>query len=512
MPLLPSRAPDVPLAPIGRPEALLERAKEAHQAGRRDEAIRLFRRILAIDPMNAVAAGLLGMVLVEAKQLLPAIAQFEQSLMLNPKQPDIWLCRGMALADTGRLPDALASFERALSLRHDYDLAQVNRAATLYRLGRFQESLVLSEALAKRLPHLYGLGNGYAMTLQWCGTPEATLNEYNRTIALVPDDPTGHVNKAMFLIYTGDLAAGFREYEWRWRDPATPIPEFARTTPHWLGEGDIAGKTVLFYEEQGFGDTLQFCRYVVPAARAGARVILRVQRTLAELLAAVPGISRIVTDDEDLPEHDLRCPMLSLPVAFGTTIETIPAEVPYLRADPSRVAVWRDRLSSIPGPRVGLVWAGSWRFGKAEDMAMNARRSMPLTALAPLVPAARCSFVSLQLGPAAEEVRSPPAGMILHDHTGELVTFADTAALIENLDLVISVDTAVAHLAGAMGKPVWLMNRFDSCWRWLRDRDDSPWYPTMRQFRQSTPGNWIDVVDRVAAALRDFVSATVGEG
>jgi hypothetical protein len=221
----------------------------------------------------------------------------------------------------------------------------------------------------------------------------------------------------------------------------------------------------------------------------------------------MPSVSQVVTGDDELPDHDLRCPMVSLPLAFGTTLETIPAEVPYLRADASLTATWRDRLAGLSGLRVGLVWAGSSRIGTAELMATDYRRSLPLTALAPLASVAGCCFVTLQLGPPAEQAKSPPAGMILHDFTSSLNTFADTAGLIENLDLVISADTAVAHLAGAMGKPVWLMNRFDTCWRWFRDRDDSPWYPTMRLFRQTTSGNWDDVARRVAAALRDSAAA-----
>jgi hypothetical protein len=199
--------------------------------------------------------------------------------------------------------------------------------------------------------------------------------------------------------------------------------------------------------------------------------------------------------------------MVSLPLAFDTTLETVPAEIPYLSADPADVAVWRNRLRAVPGLRVGVVWAGNSRFGSAELMATDQRRSMPLHTLAPLASVAGCSFVSLQAGPPAGQATSPPAGMILYDHTDLLGDFADTAALIETLDLVISVDTSVAHLAGAMGKPVWLLNRFDSCWRWLPHRDDSPWYPTMRLFHQTTPGNWDNVARRVVAALREFLAA-----
>jgi hypothetical protein len=219
------------------------------------------------------------------------------------------------------------------------------------------------------------------------------------------------------------------------------------------------------------------------------------------------GVSRVIADRDQLPEHDVRCPMMSLPLAFGTTLETIPANIPYLRADSSLATTWRCRLAATSGLRVGLVWAGSARFGDAELMATDQRRSLPLADLAPIASIEGCSFVSLQLGPPAGQAKSPPAAMKLHDYTDEIHDFMDTAALIQSLDLVIGVDTSVVHLAGAMGKPVWLLNRFDTCWRWLLDRDDSPWYPTMRIFRQPRPGDWASVVRSVTDALRKFVTA-----
>jgi Flp pilus assembly protein TadD len=507
MPKLPTSAPTAPLSQVGRPDVLLERATQAYRAGQREEAIQLFRRVLTIDSMNAQAAGYLGMALAESKRPYLAVRQFENALRIDPAQPLIWLFRGICLADIGGLLDALACFDRVIAMQPENDDAQVNRAATLYRLGRFTEARTIAAALAARMPDDPGLASGHALTLQWCGEPDAAMQEYDRAITLDPNHATFHTNRGMLKMYLGDLPGGCREYEWRWRQAGEATSGRKHSRPLWSGETDISGKTVLFYYEQGFGDTLQFCRYAVLAARAGARVILEVQEGLAELLTTMPSVSQVVTGDDELPDHDLRCPMVSLPLAFGTTLETIPAEVPYLRADASLTATWRDRLAGLSGLRVGLVWAGSSRIGTAELMATDYRRSLPLTALAPLASVAGCCFVTLQLGPPAEQAKSPPAGMILHDFTSSLNTFADTAGLIENLDLVISADTAVAHLAGAMGKPVWLMNRFDTCWRWFRDRDDSPWYPTMRLFRQTTSGNWDDVARRVAAALRDSAAA-----
>jgi hypothetical protein len=244
------------------------------------------------------------------------------------------------------------------------------------------------------------------------------------------------------------------------------------------------------------------------AARAGAQVILEVESTLVRLISSLQGVTRVIAEDDPVPDHDLRCPIMSLPLAFGTTIETIPAGVPYLHADPADAAMWRGRLQDIKGKKVGLVWSGASRIGLgAGIVAADRRRSIALDRLAPVSSVPGCTFFSLQLGAAAEQSKQTRPGMALRDHTGELSDFADTAALVENLDLVISVDTSTAHLAGAMGKPVWLLNRFDTCWRWFLEREDSPWYPTMRIFRQKQPGDWDPVIRSVASALREFVSA-----
>ena len=273
----------------------------------------------------------------------------------------------------------------------------------------------------------------------------------------------------------------------------------------WLGETSIAGKTILLHTEQGFGDVFQFCRYATLAADAGARVIFEVEPDLLALMATLPGVARVVSDREALPDHDVRCPVISLPLAFGTTLETIPANVPYLRADPARVSDWRARLSDVRGRRVGLVWHSGSRIGDAELVALEFRKSVPFDLLAPLAAITGCEFVSIQVGPASVQAASPPAGMILHDVSDALNDFGDTAALMENLDLVISVCTSTAHLAGALGRPIWLLNRFDTDWRWFLDRTDSPWYPTMRIFRQPEPNDWTSVMDAVADALREFV-------
>jgi hypothetical protein len=218
-------------------------------------------------------------------------------------------------------------------------------------------------------------------------------------------------------------------------------------------------------------------------------------------MTSLAGVERVIARGEPLPDFDLHCPLLSLPLAIGASLEAIPAAVPYLAADPAEAARWREHLAGLPSVKVGLVWAGEPKTGYPELAAVDRRRSMSLATMAPLAEVSGVSFISLQKGAAGDQAAEPPAGMALADFTAALDDFADTSALVANLDLVISVDTSVAHLAGAMGKPVWLLNRFDTCWRWLQDREDSPWYRTLRQFRQTTPGDWSGVMARARAAL-----------
>jgi hypothetical protein len=295
----------------------------------------------------------------------------------------------------------------------------------------------------------------------------------------------------MALLAQVDWPAGWQEYDWRWKTPDLSKAWRGFPQKQWLGE-PAEGRTLLIHAEQGFGDTLQFCRYTPLAAARGLRVILEVPGPLVRLLRCLPGVDRVVERGEALPDFDLHCPMLSLPLAFGTTLSSLPGAVPYLHADPELTAAWRARLAAvdIQGPRVGLVWAGN--PGKVAD----ARRSLPADRLAPLF-VDGAHFVSLQKnGPAT------PADLPLTNFMGEVADFADTAALVANLDLVISVDTAVAHLAGALGKLVWVLDRFDPCWRWLAGRRDSPWYPTLRLYRQPTPGDWAPVLAEVLRDLR----------
>jgi hypothetical protein len=273
----------------------------------------------------------------------------------------------------------------------------------------------------------------------------------------------------------------------------------------WLGRECLIGKTIVLHGEQGLGDTLQFCRYVKRVADLGASVLLEVPSQLASLLKNLEGVSRLLVRGEPLPAFDYHCPLISLPLAFGTSLSTIPAQVPYIVADPVKTRFWSEKLGPWIQLRVGLVWSGGFRPDQPERGPVDKRRNMPLSTLAPLRNAG-ITFYSLQKGqPAESELAQLRAagwpGPELVDFTALLHDFSDTAALVENLDLVISVDTSTAHLAGALAKPVWIMNRFDSCWRWLLNRTDSPWYPTARLYRQQRPEDWAEVVERIRLDL-----------
>jgi hypothetical protein len=321
-------------------------------------------------------------------------------------------------------------------------------------------------------------------------------------VELKPDFADAQANQSMCFLLAGDYERGWRQYEWRWKvEPLMSVKrDFAQ--PLWLGDAELNGRTLLVHAEQGLGDTLQFCRYVPLLAAAGAKVVLQVPRPLQSLLSTVAQSATVIALGEPLPEFDFHCPVMSLPLAFDTRLETIPTRIPYLYADESKARAWRDALGPRTRSRVGLVWAGNPRKDQLRGNHLDRMRSLRFEQLEPLLGISAVDFYSLQLGAdAIAQLRAHALCARVIDRTEALKDFSDTAALMENLDLVISVDTSVVHLAGALGKPFWLLNRFNTCWRWLLDREDSPWYPTARIFRQPAFGDWDSVLAETASAL-----------
>jgi hypothetical protein len=316
--------------------------------------------------------------------------------------------------------------------------------------------------------------------------------------------PEAWLGRATTRLAAGDFARGWRDYAVRWRLKATPMPPYPM--PLWTGEKP-GGRTILLHAEQGLGDTLQFVRFAPMVTALGARVVLRVQPPLLRLLQGLPGVELVITDGQARPAIDLHCPLMNLAEIFVPDESALAPAEPYLRADPALVAAHPVQGAS-GALRVGLVWAGGARPGLPHVQVMDRRRSLPLTAFGPLAPLCQAGLIrlyALQLGAPAAALADAPAGLDIVDMSGAITDFADTAAIVAQLDLVISVDTSCVHLAGGMGKKVWLLTRFDACWRWMRERNDSPWYPTLRIFRQAVPNAWEGVIADVVEELRKIV-------
>ena len=473
-------------------------AEVLFQRGDADAAFRSWSRVIELDPRHADALSWVGCVHLEAGRIDNAIARFQQAIAANPRHYHAHDNLGIALRKRGELDEAIQWHRRAIALNPDLPEAHDHLGSTLAEMDRIEEAIA-SHRQAVTLKPAYAAGHSnlataYVLALRL----DDAIASFHRALEVEPANPSVHWNYSNALLLAGRFDEGWKEYEWRWQAPELKKSKPAYAGPEWRGE-DLTGKTLLLYGEQGFGDVLQFVRYAAMARERGANVLLVPQPELARLLATVPGVSRVIVAGDPLPAYDFHVSLLSLPFLFRTRLESIPRSVPYLSADKARVQSWRARLENSRALKAGLIWGGrkSLRFDRL--------RSCALSDFAPLARVEGVDFYSLQTGEQAVQAGSPPSGMSLTDWTGELADFADTAALMENLDLVISVDTAGAHLAGALGKPTWLLNRYQTEWRWLLDREDSPWYPTMRIFRQPKPGGWKAVMEQVAGELKKQV-------
>ncbi|EDZ99402.1 TPR repeat-containing protein [Burkholderia sp. H160] len=517
----------------------------ALQTGRLQEGAELLKKTLALNPKQPAVHSNLAYALNALQRHDEALACAERALAMQPKFADALNNRGNALAALNRLPDALASYERALSLAPEFAAAWNNRACVLRDLGRHADALdscdnalVLQpnypDAWSNRgnvlgdlnqpheaqrcyqralelAPAFVDAWNNLGLAQVDLNQREQALSSYERALALNPASAEAHWNQALCLLQMGRFDTGWREYEWRWERSRIKAGKRAFGEPRWLGDFPLDGKTILLHAEQGLGDTLQFCRYASLVAGLGAKVVLEVPGALLRLLSTLEGVDRLIEAGQPLPPFDCHCPLLSLPLAFSTNEASIPAATPYLFAQPAAVSEWRERIerdanthangSAIRPLKVGLVWAGENRAHVAELRKIDARRSLAFEQLAPLLDVPNVCFFSVQKGAAAPQLAESAHRERVADYTDLLHDFADTAALIASLDLVISVDTSTAHLAGALDKPVWILNRFDTCWRWLLERSDTPWYPSARLFRQPALGDWDSVIGTVRDAL-----------
>jgi tetratricopeptide (TPR) repeat protein len=479
---------------------------------RHDEALACAERALVMQPKFADALNNRGNALAALNRPLDALASYERALSLAPELAAAWNNRACVLRDLGRYADALDSCDRALALQPNYPDAWSNRGNVLGDLNQPHEAQRCYQRALELAPGFVDAWNNLGLAQIDLNQREAALSSYERALALNPASVEAHWNQSLCLLQMGRFDTGWREYEWRWQRSRIKAGKRAFAQPLWLGDFPLDGKTILLHAEQGLGDTLQFCRYATLVARLGAKVVLEAPGALLRLLSTLDGVDQLVETGQPLPPFDCHCPLLSLPLAFGTNEASIPAVTPYLFAQPAAVSEWRERIEHDHGThfstsralKVGLVWAGENRAQVAELRKIDARRSLAFEQFAPLFDLPNVRFFSAQKGAAAPQLADSAHRERVADYTDLVHDFADTAALVASLDLVISVDTSSAHLAGALDKPVWILNRFDTCWRWLLERSDTPWYPSARLFRQPALGDWDSVIDAVRDALAEL--------
>jgi tetratricopeptide (TPR) repeat protein len=502
---------------------LIASATELHNRGQFAETMRLCRQILAIDRDNPEARLLLGSVASNMGDVAAARGHLERAISSRPQDPRPWviisqnflrtadyepalgaseraieiapnfppahLTLGHALASQRKFDLAESAFRRALEINPAYFDAEANLGSCLFYLGRLDEALASHQrALAMSPEHPLALKN-LAATLRALGRFDDALESYRRATSAAPLFAEAHRDEALLLLLLGRFDEGWSKYEWRWR--ASTLGAKPIDGKRWDGR-PLAGRTILLFAEQGIGDALQMLRYVPLVAAKDGRVLLRMPPSLLRLAGAALDGAVLVSQDADPPPFDCQAPLMSLPGLFATATSSIPAAVPYIRPPKDSREQWRRRLAG-DGRRVGIVWAGN------PDHENDHNRSIAFAHLRPLLGNKAVQFYSLQVGPSSADLSQTETGII--DLSSRLEDFGETAAAIDALDLVITVDTAVAHLAGALGKPVWLLLPYVPDWRWLLERDDSPWYPTMRLFRQSRRGDWDEVIARVAQEL-----------
>ncbi len=436
-----------------------------------DEAINYYQRALYLNPTLADAYNNIGIILQEKEQLDEAMSYFFKALQLNPNLPDAYNNIGTILQEKEQLDEAMSYFQKTIQLDSNFYKAYHNLGVNFMKMNQIDEA----------------------------------LNLMNKALHLNPNDANIHFALGMAFLLKGDFNDGWKEYEWRWKAKDFRKRGCFRKPDSFsqpiLNNLDIGGKTVLVYAEQGLGDEIQFMRYIPLLAEVGANIVIECHKELSGLLHSVEGVKHLIIQGEQLPEFDLQCPLLNLPLIFNTTLENIPNKVPYLSVNPHLIQQWKYKIQiDSSNFKVGLVWQGNPKHKNDRN------RSIPFNLFSAFAQLPNITFYSLQKGKGSEQSKNTPIGMKFLDLTEEINDLSDTGALIENLDLIISVDTSIVHLAGALGKPVWTLLPFAPDWRWMLNRQDSPWYPTMRLFRQPSPGDWDSVMKMVIEELQKFIS------
>jgi len=458
------------------------------------EAADSYDRCLALRPDHAEAFCDRGNALLELKKIEEAISSYEQAIAIRPNFADALNNCGVALRDAKRFSDAVARYDQAIALRPEYAEAYSNRGVALKDLLQLNEAVASYDRAIAIKPNYAEAYSNKGNTLMEMAKFEAALASYDQAISIKPDYAEAYWNKSLILLLQGDYKAGWEHYEWRWANETISLKPRAFDQALWRGQEDLHGKVILLHAEQGLGDSIQFCRYASLLRGYGAKVLIEVHQPLVALLRGLDGVSDVIEAGFPLPTFDYHCPMLSLPIAFKTDLSNIPSTIPYLSSSAEKREYFSKKLGDKKALRVGLVWSGSTVHTN------DSNRSLKLADLIDMLPP-NCEYISLQ-----KEVRAVDGDVLekssIKSFSADLTNFTDTAALCDLMDVVISVDTSVAHLAGALGKPTWVLLPHIPDWRWLLNREDSPWYPTMRLYRQGESKSWMPVLEKLAKNIK----------
>jgi tetratricopeptide (TPR) repeat protein len=488
------------------PDALVNSGVALQKSGQLNQALQRYQAALQIKPDWVDALLNMGVTLTKLNHFEQALTCYEKALLHSPDAPDLWSNKGITLSKLRKYDEAIASFDRAIAINPNYAEAWSNKGNSLHSASQFSEAIQCFDRAIAINPNYAEAWSNKGVSLSFLKQFDKAIECYLQAIELDKTYVDSCWNLAISQLTTGEFFEGWKNYEYRWQI-SNPIPRQFTNIPQLNSLEQLIGKNILIWFEQGLGDTIQFCRYIPLLKKYAASICFVVQPPLVEVLESLKSYCDIYTY-KDLPpaQFDLQCPLLSLPRFFVNSAEAIPSAVPYLKSDPIKSAIWKSRMTNSDALKVGLVWNGGFRADQPEVWSINERRNIPFKIIANLRHTSGVDFYSLQKGDPAESELLSEKNQFWPDtnffnYVSELHNFSDTAALIDNLDLVISVDTSSAHLAGAMGKPVWILNRFDACWRWQLNRKDTPWYQTAQLFHQKEAGDWESVIEEVHAEL-----------
>jgi len=480
-------------------DAYFNRGNTLMELKRFDEALSSYDQAILINPDYGDAFYNRGNTFMELKRFDEAIVSYDQAIAINPNHTEIFYNRGNTLMELKRFDEAIVSYDQAIAINPNHTETYNNRGNTLKALRRFDEALISYDQAISINPDYPEAYNNRSNTLKELKQFDKALFNYNKAISIDPDYADAYFNKSTLLILRGDYREGWQLYEWRWKQKHNINSRRAYKQPLWLGHESLINKTLLITIEQGFGDYIQFIRYAILVEQLGAKVVLETPLALMKLAGTLKGHFIFVESGKSLPDFDYYCPMMSLPLAFKTTVKTIPARLPYLYVDEAKKQQWNKRLGKQAMTRIGLVWAGNPDHKKDRDRSLLLKQFSSLLTLP-------FEFHSLQ-----KDIREVDAQTIIdfphiYQHSDELQDFSDTAALVDVMDIIISVDTSVAHLAGAMGKKLWLLLPYLPDFRWMLDREDSPWYSSAKLYRQEKINNWDSTLEKLKVDLLKHIN------